>query len=159
MDAMRIKDVMNHPVVTCPTGSTLDHAARLMWEFDCGIIPVVNSEGRLAGIVTDRDICMAAYTQGKPLQAISVETAMATDVATAHQGEGIETLEDVMRERRIRRLPVVDDENRPIGMVSLNDLARLAAHTRRIGVEHEIVRTLADVSRPRGHAVEPVVAG
>jgi CBS domain-containing protein len=155
---MRIKEVMNHPVITCPTGSTLDHAARLMWEFDCGVIPVVNNEGRLSGIVTDRDICMAAYTQGKALQAISVETAMATDVAFAHPDDGIETLEDVMRERRIRRVPVVDAEHRPVGMVSVNDLARLAAQAKKLGVEHEVVRTLADVSRPRGHAVHLVAS-
>jgi CBS domain-containing protein len=77
---MQIEDAMSHPPVTCPASSTLDQAARLMWEFDCGIIPIVNTDGRLAGVVTDRDICMAAYTQGRPLASIPITTAMARGV-------------------------------------------------------------------------------
>lgn len=98
-----------------------------MWEFDCGVIPVVDDDGRVAGIVTDRDICMAAYTQGKALSAISVASAMARDVAAAHADDGIEQVEELMRDKQVRRLPVLDGESRLIGLVSMNDLARLSA--------------------------------
>ena len=57
---MHVSELMSHPVVMCPADATLDQAARLMWEFDCGTIPVQDTDGRLVGIVTDRDICMAA---------------------------------------------------------------------------------------------------
>ena len=83
---MYVKDIMSHPAVICPAGSTLDHAARLMWEFDCGVIPVVDDAGHLCGMVTDRDICMAAYTQGKLLSAIPVTTAMAREIVTIGTG-------------------------------------------------------------------------
>jgi CBS domain-containing protein len=149
---MQIKDVMSHPPVTCPASSTLDHAARLMWEFDCGIVPVVNADGRLAGVVTDRDVCMAAYTQGQPLASIPVTTAMAKAVIATHCSDPIEHAEELMRDNQIRRLPVLDGDDRPIGLVSMNDLARLAAHAKRSGVDRELVKTLAAVCRPRGQA-------
>ena len=60
MKIMNVKQIMTHPVVTCSIESHLNVVARLMWDNDCGTIPVVDAEGRLAGIVTDRDICMAA---------------------------------------------------------------------------------------------------
>lgn len=57
---MHVNEIMSQPVVTAPTKCTLDAAARLMWEFDCGIVQIVGDDGRLAGVITDRDICMAA---------------------------------------------------------------------------------------------------
>ena len=152
---MQIKDIMSHPVVSCPADSTLDHAARLMWEFDCGIVPVIGDDGRLAGIVTDRDICMAAYTQGRVLSAIPVGTAMATQVVAVHGEELIEQAEHLMRDSQIRRLPVLDNDNRPVGIVSMNDLARLAARAHKNAVNRELVETLAAVCEPRadGHAI------
>jgi CBS domain-containing protein len=150
---MKIKDLMNHPAVTCPVSGTLDHAARLMWEFDCGVVPVVDGDGRIAGIVTDRDICMAAYTQGRPLGDVPVTTAMARKVVAAHADDAIETVEQLMRDYQIRRLPVIDDDHRPVGIVSLNDLARLAVRVHRSAVDRELVQTLAAVCQPHAHAV------
>jgi CBS domain-containing protein len=146
---VHIKDVMNHPAVTCPADSTLDQVARLMWEFDCGVIPVVNDQGRLAGVVTDRDICMAAYTQGRPLSEIPVPTAMARQVVAGHLDDLVESAEARMREHQIRRLPVLDAEDRPVGVVSMNDLARLASRARKSAVDRELVQTLAAICQPR----------
>ena len=146
---MQTKDIMSHPVVSCPADSTLDQAARLMWEFDCGIVPVIGDDGRLVGIVTDRDICMAAYTQGRTLSAIPVSTAMATPVVAVHAEELIEQAEHLMRDSQIRRLPVLDNDNRPVGIVSVNDLARLAARAHKNVVNRELVDTLAAIGNPR----------
>ena len=148
---MHIKELMSEPVVTCPTGSTLDHAARLMWEFDCGIIPIVNDEGRLAGVITDRDICMAAYTQGKALHEIAVETGMARQVIAAYANDSIDSAEELMRANQIRRIPVLDAESRPVGLLSMNDLARAAGRSRKPVAEHEVVETMAAICQPRRH--------
>jgi CBS domain-containing protein len=146
---MHIKDIMSHPPVSAPVNSTVDEIARLMWEFDCGIVPIVEDDGRPAGVITDRDICMAAYTQGKPLSQIGVASAMAKQIVACHEADTIETAERLMRASEVRRLPVLDEENRLVGLVSMNDLARLAAHAKRSGVDRELVRTLAAVCRPR----------
>jgi CBS domain-containing protein len=154
---MQIKDIMSRPIVTAPVKSTLDSVARLMWEYDCGIVPIVADDGRLAGVITDRDICMAAYTQGQLLAAIPVESAMAREVVACHSGDTIESAEVLMRDSQIRRLPVLDHQNHPIGIVSMNDIARFAARQKKSGVDRELVRTLASICEPRGIAgdVEP----
>jgi CBS domain-containing protein len=124
-------------------------AAQLMWEHDCGTIPVVDNGGRLTGIATDRDICMAAYTQGASLASIPVTTAMTTSVLSCHLDDSIESAERVMREGQVRRVPVIDTDRRPVGIVAMNDLARLAARAKKSGVDREIVQTLAAVCAPR----------
>lgn len=151
---MHLNEVMNQPVVVCPDDSTLEQAARLMWEQDCGVVPVVDREGRLIGVVTDRDICMSAYTQGRPLGAIPVTTAMAHAVVAAHESDSVESAEQLMQDNQIRRLPVVDGEGRPVGIVSLNDLARLAAQARRTTSDRELVQTLAAICKPRMAAAD-----
>jgi CBS domain-containing protein len=147
-----IRELMTRPAVTCPNNTTLEHAAWLMWEFDCGIIPVVDDDGRAVGVVTDRDICMAAYTQGRALRDIPVSTAMAHHVIAIHADESMDTAEHLMADNQIRRLPVIDGDGKVVGVVSLNDLARLAGETRRIGLDREFVSTVAAVSRPRASA-------
>jgi CBS domain-containing protein len=151
MDTMHVKEIMTHPVVTCSVDSNLNFVARLMWEQDCGTIPVVDREGRLAGIVTDRDICMAAYTQGGALASIPVITAMAKHVLCSHLDDSVETAEELMTEGQVRRVPVIDNDGRPIGIVAMNDLARLAARAKKGVVDREIVQTLAAICSPRPH--------
>ncbi len=146
---MRIRELMSHPPVTCATGDHLDVPARLMWEYDCGVIPVVDDNGRLAGIVTDRDICMAAYTQGQPLHTIPVTTAMAAKPMVCHPDDAIEDAERLMREAQIRRVPIVDAEHRPQGVLSLNDIARATARGRKGGLDRELVVTMAAICEPR----------
>ena len=146
---MLVKEIMNKPAVTCPVDSTLDVAARLMAEFDCGIIPVIGDDGRLAGVVTDRDICMAAYAQERPLSKIPVPKAMTRHVIASHMNDAIETVEHLMADNRIRRVPVVDDHGRPLGVVSVNDVVRLAAKSHRIGIDRELVETLAAICQPK----------
>ena len=120
-----------------------------MWEFDCGLIPVVGREGQLEGVITDRDITMAALTQGQRLYDLPVEGAMARQVLVVHPEEAVEAVERLMREGQVRRVPVVDNAGRPVGVVSLNDLARLTARARRSGVDRELVETMAAICQPR----------
>jgi CBS domain-containing protein len=147
---MKIRELMSRPAVTCPDTATLDTAAWLMWEFDCGVIPVVDDAGHAVGIVTDRDICMAAYTQGKALREIPVTTAMAHHVIAIRADESVETAEHLMADNQIRRIPVVDTDGQVIGVLSLNDVVRQASCERQVGVDREFVETLAAVSQPRG---------
>ena len=146
---MHVKELMTHPVVTCQIGDHLDVPARLMWEFDCGLIPVVGREGQIEGVITDRDITMAALTQGQRLYDLPVENAMARQVLVVRPDESVEAVERLMRNGQVRRVPVVDNAGRPVGMVSLNDLARLTARAKRSGVDRELVETLAAVCQPR----------
>ena len=104
----------------------LDQAARLMWDGNCGSVPIVDGTGRAIAMLTDRDICMAAYTQGKPLHEISVGIAMSKSLQSCALEDTIEHVERLMAEHQIRRIPVLDPAGRPVGMLSLSDLARVA---------------------------------
>ena len=153
---MRVEQLMTRDVKVCRAEDTLSRAAQLMWEHDCGCVPVIgaNGDGRLVGIITDRDIAMAAYTQGWPLSAIPVSTAMEKEVIACHTDDVINRAEALMRERKVRRLPVLDPDERLVGILSLNDIVLEAQ--REAGSERgpevnaeELTETLAAVCRPR----------
>ena len=149
---MKVNDVMSKPAVTCSKDEHLGAAAKLMWDHDCGVLPVVDGDGRLVGIITDRDICMAAWTRGCALSAIRVEDAMAKEVFSVGPEETIKEVEHIMATKQVHRVPVVDEESRPIGVLSMNDLAREATDGGRMkdGVTRAL-RTLAAICRPRPH--------
>ena len=149
---MTINDIMTKPPVTCRAGDPLATAARLMWENDCGSIPVTNDGGNVVGMITDRDICMCAFMQGKCLDAIPVSQAMAKHVYSCRPSDSLEAAERLMREKQIRRVPVVDGDNRPIGVLSLNDIARAAATRDTTSGDHQVTHTLAAIGQPRDHA-------
>jgi CBS domain-containing protein len=120
---MRARDLMTTPAITCHVNDPLAVAAARMWDADIGVLAVVNDDGKLTGMVTDRDICMAAYTQARALDEILVHTAMATEVARASADSSIDEIERLMAKRQIRRIPIIDADEKPIGMVSTNDLS------------------------------------
>jgi CBS domain-containing protein len=147
---MRIGDIMSRPVVVTRPDDTLEEAARLMWECDCGFVPVVDQENRVAGTVTDRDICMAAYTKGRALRDLRVADAMAREVHSVREDDDVKRAERLMADKQVRRLPVVDRDGRPIGVVTLGDAARFAARERTgRGDGQEVTSSLAEISRPR----------
>jgi CBS domain-containing protein len=124
-----------------------------MWDHDVGVIPVIDADGVLIGIVTDRDICMAAYTTGRPLHAISVSDTMATNVQACHEGDTLESAGRTMSKSQVRRLPVIDEVGKPIGVLSLNDLALNAATSRSNGAATHVAQTLAEIGKPRTNSV------
>jgi CBS domain-containing protein len=147
---MRIGDIMSRPVVVARPDDTLEEAARLMWECDCGFVPVVDQENRVAGTVTDRDICMAAYTKGRALRDLRVSDAMAREVHSVREDDDVREAERLMADKQVRRLPVVDRDARPVGVVTLGDVARFAARERMgRGGGQEVTNSLAEISRPR----------
>ncbi len=147
---MRIEHVMTKPLAICRPRDSLNQAAHLMWEYDCGAIPVVDDDGDLIGIITDRDICMAAYTQGRALDKIPVLSAMAQKVFSCRPHQTLQAAEALMKQRQVRRIPIVDDTNRPVGMLSLSDLARYAQSTAKNRMNEEVSQTLAAISQPHG---------
>lgn len=147
---MRIGALMHQPAITCHRDESLSEAARLLWEHDIGALPVIDEDGRVVGLLTDRDACMAAYTQGAPLASITVDSAMSHDALTVTADDPVGLALRVMTDHRVRRIPVVDGEGRPLGMVSMNDVVRHAALCRRgSDAEYEVLQALSAVSQPR----------
>jgi len=125
---MLIADIMTEEALACSPGATLNDAARLMWENDFGGVPVVDDGGRVVGMITDRDIAMAAYLQGRALGEISVASAMSSGICTCKGSDEIAAARELMMLQKLHRLPVVDDGGLLTGIVTLNDLSLAALH-------------------------------
>lgn len=121
---MKTRDVMTEGARTCAPDHPLNCAAQIMWEHDCGCVPVVGDDGKAVGMITDRDICMAAYTQGRTLSEMQVSSAMSTDLVAVRDTDALDVAEQRMRERQVRRLPVLDAKGSVVGILSLSDIVR-----------------------------------
>jgi CBS domain-containing protein len=121
---MIVSELMSRDVRTCLASASLNDVARIMWEHDCGCVPVVDAEGVVIAMITDRDVCMAAYTQGRRLMYMTVDGAASKTIVTIGERESIDRAEELMRDAQVRRLPVVDERGRIVGLLSVSDLAR-----------------------------------
>lgn len=119
---MNLKKIMTSEVASCSPEDTLARPAQIMWDRDCGIVPVVDAEQRVIGVLTDRDICMGALTQGRALDAIPVQSVMSASPICVRANDKPRKAWDLMAEHRVRRLPVTDAAGKLAGMLSLNDL-------------------------------------
>jgi CBS domain-containing protein len=144
---MRVHEIMTRSVLTCRATDTLARAAELMWENDLGCLPVTR-DGRVVGIVTDRDIAMVAYLKREKLADIAVTAAMSLQVLTCSLNDDVLEVERIMSGCQVRRLPVVDPLDRPIGVVSLYDIARASARGTEV-TPAEVASTLTAVCMPR----------
>jgi CBS domain-containing protein len=150
---MKVEDIMTRDVRSCAPEESLSSAAQIMWEVDCGAVPVVDLERRVIGMITDRDICMASHLQGTQLGDASVSTAMARDIKCCTPQDSPATVQALMQQHKIRRVPVVDAERRLIGIVTLADLAYIMGSSQTLGGDgmtwSAIGHTLAAVCEPR----------
>ena len=147
---MRVQDVMVTNVRSCRPETNLAEAVREMWEADCGVLPVIGSDDRVIGVITDRDICVAVATKGRPADRIAVrEVAHDQHVHTCLAADDIAGVLKTMETYQVRRLPVVDADGHLRGMVSLNDIATRP----KAATPAQLASTLAGVCRRRGGVV------
>lgn len=125
---MLVADIMTQETRSCSLAGSLNDATRLMWEGDLGAVPVVDEAGRAIGMLTDRDVAMAAYLQGQPIGAIPIGSAMSREVHTCKASDTLGAAREMMMVHKLHRLPVVDDGGVLIGIVTLNDLSLAALH-------------------------------
>jgi CBS domain-containing protein len=119
---MKAEDIMTRNVQTCRPESNLAQAAALMWDYDCGAMPVVDDSNRVMGMITDRDIAIAAATKGRRATDISVGEVMSGNVYACARDEDVKSALKTMRRERVRRLPVISGDGRLAGILSVNDV-------------------------------------
>lgn len=120
---MKVRDIMSADPACCAPVSTLEDAARLMTEHDCGEIPVIDSGRKPLGVVTDRDIACRAVAKGKGPDT-PVQEVMSTPAITVSPDTDIDECCRIMEANQIRRVPVVDAQGGCCGMVAQADFAR-----------------------------------
>jgi CBS domain-containing protein len=137
---MKVKDIMTTDLKTCSPDTTVAQAAQLMWDGDCGILPVVD-DGALVGVVTDRDMYIALATQNARASELRIGAVATTNVATCEPEDDMHMALAAMQQARVRRLPVVGFGRTVMGMLSMNDILRAAAAGKGVANE-DIVKTL-----------------
>jgi CBS domain-containing protein len=150
---MKVQDIMTSDVQCCGPDTNLAAAAKMMWDSDCGALPVLNVQSQVLGMITDRDICMAVATKNKPASDITVWETVSGKAHTCKMSEDVHTALDIMRREKIRRLPVIDEDGILQGMLSMNDLILAAGeHRGRSAPElssEDVIRTMKAISAHR----------
>src|SRR6186997_1295126 len=115
---MKVKDIMTTDVRTCSPDTNVGAAAALMLDADCGVLPVVDTEGKLVGVVTDRDMYIALATRNKRASQVTVGEVARKTVVTCGPEDDVHTALATMKEHRVRRLPVEGFGSTVMGVVS-----------------------------------------
>jgi len=150
---MRVRDVMSAPAETCRPETDLAAVAKLMWDHDCGFVPVVGAAGALVGVITDRDICIATTTRRLLPEHISAAQAMSSPIHACLPTDTTSEALATMKQFRIRRLAVIDKDGHLRGVISLNDIV-LASERKGEPAAKDIVSALAGICAHR--SIEPI---
>lgn len=147
----RAGNVMTKSVVCVSPSDTVKRAARLMGECDCGSLPVVDRNGRLIGMITDRDIAIRVVGRGMDSRA-HVYDCMTDEAFACNEYDSVEDCLRLMAHHQIRRLPIVNNYGHVIGIVSQGDLAIHAAENSNNGERRAVANMLSEVSEPTSEA-------
>ena len=127
---MNVQDVMTSDVQTCGPDTNLASAAKIMWDTDCGVLPVLNVEGQVLGMLTDRDICMACATKNRAPSELTVRDTVSGKTYKCKMSDDVHSVMEIMKREQVRRIPVVDEEGVLQGLISMNDFILLAGETK-----------------------------
>jgi len=140
---MKVQDLMTGSVESCAPDANLAIAGGRMWENDCGVLAVTDKEGRVIGMITDRDIAIAVATRNQRPSEITVGEVVSGQVYSCALDDDIESALAILRENKVRRLPVVDRAGVLQGILSVNDITIEARESKAAGGKAEL--SYADV--------------
>ena len=145
---MKVQEIMTQQVASCAPDSDLASVAKLMWDRDCGVIPVLDAAGRVLAVVTDRDICIGVGMKGRTASHIATREVMSATVHACLPDDDIVAALETMKDAKVRRLPVIDQNGHLKGILSLNDVV-LRAKPRGAPSVEQVVDTLKSVCEHR----------
>lgn len=119
---MIVADVMMRTPASCTADTNLAAAVEILWNRNCGMLPIVDREGKVTGVVTDRDICIALGSRNRPAAEIAVAEVQPENLFACHADDDIHSALAIISGAKVRRLPVVDDQGRLQGILSLDDV-------------------------------------
>jgi len=125
---MKVSDLMQSCPKYCAPSTNLAAVAEMLWRGGCGVLPVVDPDHQVIGIITDRDVCLALGTRDRRPSEVTAAQAMSHPAVTCKASDDIHQVLAIMHDRRIRRLPVLSDSGKLEGILSLSDLILQARH-------------------------------
>ena len=149
---MRVGEIMTKPPAFCSPQTNLAAAVEILWNNNCGILPVVDSQEQVVGLVTDRDMCVALGTRNRLPSEVTVEEVTSGKIVACRPEDDVQSALGTMAEAKVRRLPVVDAAGRLQGMLSMDDVVLRTDTTgikRDAGLSsQDIVNTLRRIYTP-----------
>jgi CBS-domain-containing membrane protein len=145
---VKIREIMSRDPICCVLSDSAQTVARILCDRQIGALPVVADQQsrKLVGMITDRDLCCSIIAQGLDPRTTPVEKLITLAPITCRDGENIEACERLMQEHQVRRIPIVDAEDRVIGIVSQADLALKDKPER-------VSKTVAAISKASGPSI------
>jgi CBS domain-containing protein len=148
---MKVKEVMMGTPYYCQPGTNLGVATELMWNANCGFLPVEALDGKVIGVVTDRDICIALGTRSRLAGDVLVSEVMSGKLCSCAPDDEIHVALQTMKDGRVRRLPVVAKDGSLVGVISMDDIL-LRTEPMSLGKEpelssDEVVRTYRAITQ------------
>ncbi|WP_390550845.1 CBS domain-containing protein [Qipengyuania sp. MTN3-11] len=140
---MKISEIMTSDPACCKEDQSLQEAAKLMVDNDCGEIPVIGDDGSLVGVITDRDVCCRAVAEGMPAET-QVGDVMTRSVVSVTPDTSLEDCLASMENSQVRRVPVIDDDGKCCGMVSQADIARTGSDAKTAELVQEVSQSRAE---------------
>ena len=122
---MKVQEIMSTKVETIKPTSSLRAAARTFSDLNVGVLPVVD-EGKLVGIITDRDVSVYAIAIGREPQYTDVKVVMSKEVFTCNANQSLAEAAEIMEQHNIRRLAVVNDSEEVVGILTVDDIAQVS---------------------------------
>jgi CBS domain-containing protein len=126
---MKVVELMMGTPYFCQPDSNLGEATELMWRGNCGFLPVVGGQGNVVGVLTDRDICVALGTRGRPSGEVAVAEVMSKKIFSCAPDDDVHAALAAMRAGRVRRLPVISTKGVLVGVISMDDVLLRAEAT------------------------------
>lgn len=152
---MRALDVMSSPVYPCSVHDSLNRVAAIMWDRAVGIVPVLDDDGDVVAVITDRDVAMAAFLSNRRLSALPVSESMSRTVHVCRTTDSLRDVQASMAEHRCRRLPVLNEDGQLVGIVSVDDLIRASTSGWQMLGAPELLRALGKVAYVTDHDPAP----
>jgi CBS domain-containing protein len=151
---MKVRDLMTTGVASVRSNEALSEAVRLMFDCDCGAVPVTESgTGHVIGMITDRDICMATWSREQAPIALAISDAMSRELYYCSPDDDVAAVEELMQQRQIRRVPVLDEERKLVGILSIADIVTESQRGGTLAASEltseQIAATLANICQPR----------
>lgn len=144
---MTVRELQTSDVKSCGPDTDLAAVATIMWDCDCGVVPVVTDDRKVIGMITDRDICIAVSSRSAVPSSLRARDVMSGGgLFSCAPGDDARAALRTMKKHRVRRLPVLDEQGRLAGIISLNDLVMRAECRRNAEVPgEEFIDTLQSI--------------
>jgi CBS domain-containing protein len=159
--SMKVKDIMTRDPKSCGPRDTLASVVHSMWDRDCGMLPVVDKTDRVIGVITDRDVALAVWRKDRSPSDIRVDQLPLARLYCCAPTDDIDDALRIMRQAQVRRLPIIDEEEKLVGIISMDDLAR---HARDPGGSKngltaqkvsEALKAICAPGKPKHHVAKP----